>query len=81
MSPNTFRVYTEHGLVKSVGPKVLWVVSAETMSAGGWRIFPSPPVPCLNCAGEDRVNDGQGTKTPELAKERTLSSYTAGLHW
>ncbi|GFV47099.1 uncharacterized protein TNCV_197941 [Trichonephila clavipes] len=38
-------------LVKSVKPKVLWAVAAETMAAGNWRIFPSPPVPCLNCGG------------------------------
>ncbi|GFX89064.1 hypothetical protein TNCV_2853631 [Trichonephila clavipes] len=28
-----------HVLVKSVGPKVLWAVSAETTEAGGWSIF------------------------------------------
>ncbi|GFU31735.1 hypothetical protein TNCV_1176131 [Trichonephila clavipes] len=27
MPPNTFRVHTEYVLVKSVGPKVLWVES------------------------------------------------------
>ncbi|GFU42823.1 uncharacterized protein TNCV_3140061 [Trichonephila clavipes] len=54
MPPNTFRVHTEYMLVKSVGPKVLWAVAAETTSAGGWRIFPSPPVPRLNCGGGDR---------------------------
>ncbi|GFX44662.1 uncharacterized protein TNCV_4441671 [Trichonephila clavipes] len=54
MPPNTFRVHTEYVLVKSVGPKVLWVVAAETTSAGDWRIFPSPPVPCLNCGSGDR---------------------------
>ncbi|GFX50201.1 hypothetical protein TNCV_2782231 [Trichonephila clavipes] len=48
MTPNTLRiVHTEYILVKSVGPKVLWVVAAETTSVGDWRIFPSPPVPCL----------------------------------
>ncbi|GFW38774.1 hypothetical protein TNCV_3881411 [Trichonephila clavipes] len=26
----------------------------ETTCAGGWRIFPSPPVPYLNCGGGDR---------------------------
>ncbi|GFU42744.1 uncharacterized protein TNCV_3139421 [Trichonephila clavipes] len=51
MPPNTLRVYTEYVLVKSVGPKVLWMVAAETKNAGGWRIFLSPPVPCLNCGG------------------------------
>ncbi|GFU49396.1 uncharacterized protein TNCV_2161941 [Trichonephila clavipes] len=54
MPPNTLRVHTEHVIVKSVGPKVLWSVAAETMGVGGWRIFPSPPVPCLNCGGGDR---------------------------
>ncbi|GFS77628.1 hypothetical protein TNCV_819441 [Trichonephila clavipes] len=34
-------------LLKSVGSKVLWVFAAETTGAGGWRIFPSPPVQCL----------------------------------
>ncbi|GFU01979.1 ANK_REP_REGION domain-containing protein [Trichonephila clavipes] len=28
--PNTLRVHTENVLVKSVGPKVLWTVTAET---------------------------------------------------
>ncbi|GFU66833.1 transposable element Tcb1 transposase [Trichonephila clavipes] len=51
MPPNTLRVHTEYVLVKSVGPNALWAVAAETMDAGGWRIFPSPPVPCLNCGG------------------------------
>ncbi|GFX05835.1 hypothetical protein TNCV_1662741 [Trichonephila clavipes] len=54
MPPNTLRVHTEYVLVKSVGPKVLWVVTAETTSAGGWRIFLFPPVPCLNCGGGDK---------------------------
>ncbi|GFV71438.1 hypothetical protein TNCV_4564221 [Trichonephila clavipes] len=49
MRPNTLRVRTEYVLVKSVGLKVLWAVAAETTSAGEWRIFPSPPVPCQNC--------------------------------
>ncbi|GFT36551.1 uncharacterized protein TNCV_1344991 [Trichonephila clavipes] len=54
MPPNTLRVHTEYVLVKSVGPKVLWEVAAETTSAWGWIIFPSPPAPCLNCGGGDR---------------------------
>ncbi|GFW41113.1 hypothetical protein TNCV_415221 [Trichonephila clavipes] len=54
MSPNTLRVHTEYVLIKSVGSKVLWVVTAETTCAGGWRIFPPYPVPCLNCGGGDR---------------------------
>ncbi|GFV42027.1 uncharacterized protein TNCV_1568941 [Trichonephila clavipes] len=52
--PNALRVHTEYVLVKPVGPKVLWVVAAETTSAGSRRMFPSPPVPCLNCGGGDR---------------------------
>ncbi|GFV49950.1 retrovirus-related Pol polyprotein from transposon 412 [Trichonephila clavipes] len=43
-------VHTEYVLVKSVGPKVLW---SEITSAGDWRIFSSPTVPCLNCGGGD----------------------------
>ncbi|GFU69284.1 hypothetical protein TNCV_3209481 [Trichonephila clavipes] len=52
--PNALRVHTEYVLVKSVGPKALWAVTAETTSAVGWRIFPSPPVPCLNWGVGDR---------------------------
>ncbi|GFX83991.1 hypothetical protein TNCV_4857991 [Trichonephila clavipes] len=52
--PNTLRVHTEYVLVKSMGLKVLWVITAETMGAGVWRIFPSPPVSCLNCGSGDR---------------------------
>ncbi|GFW75659.1 hypothetical protein TNCV_4428421 [Trichonephila clavipes] len=54
MSSNTLRVQTGYVLVKSVGPKVLWAVAAGTTGVGGWRIFPSPPVPWQNCGGEDR---------------------------
>ncbi|GFY25562.1 hypothetical protein TNCV_2486821 [Trichonephila clavipes] len=53
-TPNTLRVHSEFIIVKSVGPKFLWTVAAETTSAGDWRIFPSSPVPCLNCGGGDR---------------------------
>ncbi|GFY15930.1 uncharacterized protein TNCV_1285751 [Trichonephila clavipes] len=53
MPPNTLRVHMEYMLIKSVGPKVLWAVVAGTTGAGGWRIFPFPPVPCLNCGGGD----------------------------
>ncbi|GFU63720.1 uncharacterized protein TNCV_378141 [Trichonephila clavipes] len=53
MPPNTLRVHAEYVLVKSVGLKVLWGVAAETTGAEGWRIFPSPPVPYLNCGGGD----------------------------
>ncbi|GFW99737.1 uncharacterized protein TNCV_3419671 [Trichonephila clavipes] len=51
MPPNTHRVHTEYVLVKSVGPKVLWV---ESRVQGDWSIFPSPSVPCQNCGGGDR---------------------------
>ncbi|GFU50061.1 hypothetical protein TNCV_4934071 [Trichonephila clavipes] len=54
MLPNILRVHSEYGLVKSVGPKVLWAVAAETTDLGGWGMFPSPPVPFQNCGGEDR---------------------------
>ncbi|GFX70178.1 hypothetical protein TNCV_4616161 [Trichonephila clavipes] len=47
MPPNTLRVHTEYALVKSVSSKVLWAVAAEATGAGNWRMFPSPPVPCL----------------------------------
>ncbi|GFW50619.1 hypothetical protein TNCV_2889211 [Trichonephila clavipes] len=39
MPPNTLRVHTEYLLVKSVGPKVLWVEAAE----GGDISLPSSP--------------------------------------
>ncbi|GFW16128.1 hypothetical protein TNCV_4681201 [Trichonephila clavipes] len=48
---NTLRVHTEYVLVKRVGPKVLWMDAAETTGTGDWIIFPSLPVPCLNCGG------------------------------
>ncbi|GFX91883.1 uncharacterized protein TNCV_3577131 [Trichonephila clavipes] len=54
MPQNTLRVHTEYVLVKSLGPKVLWAVAAETTSAEDWRIFPCPPAPCLNCGDGDR---------------------------
>ncbi|GFT26618.1 transposable element Tc1 transposase [Trichonephila clavipes] len=53
MPPNTFRVHTENVLIKSVGSKVLWAAAAETTSAGDWRIFSTPPVPCLSCGSGD----------------------------
>ncbi|GFT23384.1 hypothetical protein TNCV_2016571 [Trichonephila clavipes] len=40
MSPSTLQVHTENVLVKSVGPKVLWAVAAETTSAGAREYFP-----------------------------------------
>ncbi|GFU86046.1 uncharacterized protein TNCV_3070481 [Trichonephila clavipes] len=54
MPQNTLRLRSEYVLAKSVGPKVLWSVAAEIACAGGWRILPSPQVPCLNCGGGDR---------------------------
>ncbi|GFV14772.1 hypothetical protein TNCV_3959821 [Trichonephila clavipes] len=48
MPPNILQVHTEYAFVNSVGPKVLWTVAVETTGVGGWRIFLSPPVPCLN---------------------------------
>ncbi|GFW90144.1 uncharacterized protein TNCV_1789661 [Trichonephila clavipes] len=54
MPSNTLQAHTEYVLVKSVGPKDLWVVAAEIMSEGDWRIFPSPPVPCLNSGDGDQ---------------------------
>ncbi|GFV63624.1 hypothetical protein TNCV_626191 [Trichonephila clavipes] len=56
MPPNTLQVRTEYVLIKSVGPKDLWTVAAETTGAGGWRIyFPPPPASCLNWGGGDSV--------------------------
>ncbi|GFT22368.1 hypothetical protein TNCV_3273511 [Trichonephila clavipes] len=52
MSSNTLRVYTGGVvLAKLVGLKALWAVAAEATGVGGCRIFPSPPVLCLNCGG------------------------------
>ncbi|GFX14902.1 uncharacterized protein TNCV_1486441 [Trichonephila clavipes] len=48
MPPNTLRVHTEHVLVKSGGPKVLW---ADSRVRGTGDYFPPPSVPCLNCGG------------------------------
>ncbi|GFV72329.1 hypothetical protein TNCV_637911 [Trichonephila clavipes] len=50
--PSTLRVHTEHSLIKSVGPKVLWVVSANPTRAGPG--VPSPSVTCPNCRGGDK---------------------------
>ncbi|GFV81591.1 potassium voltage-gated channel protein Shaw [Trichonephila clavipes] len=47
MPPNTLRVYTEYGLVKLVGPKVLWV-------QGTGEYFPPLQFQCRNCGGGDR---------------------------
>ncbi|GFX48989.1 uncharacterized protein TNCV_2797801 [Trichonephila clavipes] len=51
MPPNTFRVQTEYGLIKSVVPKVL---RAESRVQETGEYFPPPSVPCLNCGGGDR---------------------------
>ncbi|GFU03634.1 hypothetical protein TNCV_199781 [Trichonephila clavipes] len=42
------RVHTEHVLVKSAGPKVLW---AESRVQSTGEYFPPPSVTCLNCGG------------------------------
>ncbi|GFV10763.1 hypothetical protein TNCV_1756011 [Trichonephila clavipes] len=49
MPPNTLRVHSEYVLVKSVGPKVLWAVAAETTSARGLEniSLPSSSMPKL----------------------------------
>ncbi|GFU81513.1 hypothetical protein TNCV_4926441 [Trichonephila clavipes] len=40
MPPNTLRVHTLYVLVKSVGPKILWVVTTEIRSTGVGEYFP-----------------------------------------
>ncbi|GFS71647.1 uncharacterized protein TNCV_4270421 [Trichonephila clavipes] len=49
--PNTLPVHTEYVLVKSVGPKVLWI---ESRVQGTGENFRSTSVPCLICGGGDR---------------------------
>ncbi|GFT53628.1 uncharacterized protein TNCV_4986241 [Trichonephila clavipes] len=56
MPPNFLRVLMKNVLVKSVVPNVLWVVAAETPSAGAWSIFSSSPIPCLNLEGGEPPN-------------------------
>ncbi|GFS89198.1 uncharacterized protein TNCV_1259361 [Trichonephila clavipes] len=73
MSPNTLRVHTEYVLVKSEGPKVLWAVTAEITGAGDWRIFLSPPVPCLNCGDGDRWCRHLSYRTPTCLRFWQLS--------
>ncbi|GFV00037.1 hypothetical protein TNCV_4057101 [Trichonephila clavipes] len=70
-APNSRPEGTEYVLVKSVDPKVLWAVAAETRSAGGWRIFSDPPVLCLNCGGEDRY------MSPSILQMSNLSQALA----
>ncbi|GFS58988.1 hypothetical protein TNCV_69081 [Trichonephila clavipes] len=53
MSPNILQVHTEYVLIKSVGPKILWVVAEENTGPGGWRICISLPSPYLNYGGRD----------------------------
>ncbi|GFS82598.1 uncharacterized protein TNCV_3602311 [Trichonephila clavipes] len=78
MPPNTLRVHTEYVLVKSVGPKVLWAVAAETTGAGDWRIFPSPPVSCLNCGDGDRWCHHLSCRTPTCLRLWQLSFLPFG---
>ncbi|GFV67096.1 hypothetical protein TNCV_1078761 [Trichonephila clavipes] len=53
MPPNTLRVHTEHVLVKSVGPKVLWTVAAENHGCWVLENIPLLSSACLNCGGGD----------------------------
>ncbi|GFU51866.1 uncharacterized protein TNCV_3733741 [Trichonephila clavipes] len=78
MPPNTLRVHTEYGFVKSVGLKVLWVVTAEITGVGAWRIFPSPLVPCLNCGGGDRWCRHLSCRSPNCLKLWQLSFLLFG---
>ncbi|GFV95611.1 hypothetical protein TNCV_4576121 [Trichonephila clavipes] len=80
MIPNTLRVHKEYVLVKSVGPKVLWAVSVELTSAEGWRIFPSPPVPCLNCGGADRCVSPFILKNSNLSHRREFHRAKSYCH-
>ncbi|GFS78538.1 uncharacterized protein TNCV_3147781 [Trichonephila clavipes] len=80
MPPNTFRVHMEYELVKSVDPKILWVVADETTSAGDWRIFPSPPVPCLNCGGGVRWCRHLSQRSPTyLRGSGYIHSFPSGI--
>ncbi|GFV02023.1 hypothetical protein TNCV_535311 [Trichonephila clavipes] len=79
MSPNTLRVPTNYVLVKSVGPKVLCAVSAETTDAGGWRTFPYPSVPFLNCGGGDRWRRHLSCRSPTCLRLWQLSFLPFGM--
>ncbi|GFT93765.1 hypothetical protein TNCV_2111571 [Trichonephila clavipes] len=48
--PNTFQVHTVYVLVKSVGPKVLWL----NHECRGLENTSSPSIPCLNCGAGNR---------------------------
>ncbi|GFU75022.1 transposable element Tcb2 transposase [Trichonephila clavipes] len=37
------QIFSDYVLVKSMGPKVLWTITAEPTGEGSWRIFPTPP--------------------------------------
>ncbi|GFX94662.1 hypothetical protein TNCV_3088911 [Trichonephila clavipes] len=52
MSTQGVSMYSEG--FKSVGPKVMWVVAEEATSGVSLRIFPSLPVPYINCADDGR---------------------------
>ncbi|GFT67716.1 hypothetical protein TNCV_271211 [Trichonephila clavipes] len=72
-------VHTDYVLVKSVGPKFLWMVAEETTGEGGWRIFTSPPIPCLNCGDGDRwcphlSSQALATFIPFLRKDTTTTT-------
>ncbi|GFW25696.1 hypothetical protein TNCV_1309571 [Trichonephila clavipes] len=77
MPPNILRVHTEYMLAKSVCPKVLYSVAAESTGAGDWRTFPSPPVPCLNCGGEDRLCRHVSCKKTNLSQ--ALATFIPSL--
>ncbi|GFY11695.1 hypothetical protein TNCV_1528881 [Trichonephila clavipes] len=78
MPPNTLRRHTECVVVKSVGPKVSWAVTADTTGAKGWGIFPSPPVPCLNWEGGDRWVRDLSYRSPTCLRLRQISFLLSG---
>ncbi|GFV89150.1 hypothetical protein TNCV_4913491 [Trichonephila clavipes] len=78
MSTNTLRVHVEYVPVKSVGPKMLWAVAAETTGVWVWRIFPSPPVPCLNCGSGDRWCHHLSCRSSTCLRLWQLSSLSFG---
>ncbi|GFU24375.1 hypothetical protein TNCV_1264521 [Trichonephila clavipes] len=87
MPPNTLQIYTAYVLVTPLCPKVLWVVAAKTTSVEDWRIFYTPPVPCLNCGGGDwwhraiyrkevqSVSQAQATLIPSSREFHQAKSY------
>ncbi|GFU66868.1 uncharacterized protein TNCV_895041 [Trichonephila clavipes] len=80
MPLNTLRVHTKYVLVKLVGSKVLWAVAAENTGAWYWRIFPSPPFPCLNCGGGDRWLRHLYFRSPTYLRLWQLSSFPFGKY-